>query len=466
MNRHYIIFPYLLFFFLGTSLTQAQDIKIAQIAVVEAGENGTAVDQNSSTGTIEPLLLADNPSLAANEGLFGIPGGGHVHPFLNISSEYTDNLFNVNDNKKSNFLTRITPGIWLAAPQSKEVPIKINPNNTSIGGLQMALNDTKGFNRINAYILGALEYKNYSEDSALNDHDARAEGLFQFNLRGGLDFRVVDRFTRNHDRFDQGNATAGNLRRYYSNIVLTDLDWDFSEKLRTKIEYSNFSLNYSESINDNLDRKDNSISWYGYYIYSPKTTLLLQYQYVTARYDTADYKDNNNNFIYGGIDWAATSKTFLRLKIGYQQKELTNDTLSDPFVTVEDPDGLVLELAMDYKFTPKTNLNFTLSHKIDESDSSSATLYKEVSRGVFQYHQNFSERFLGRMRISYENADYMSTPEADRDDDRYIIRPSIQYVFRDWLMAELAYEYDTRSSSIDTFDYKSNTIFFSLNSAL
>ena len=108
---------------------------------------------------------------------------------------------------------------------------------------------------------------------------------------------------------------------------------------------------------------------------------------------------------------------------------------------------------------------FTLSHKLDESDTTSA-LNKRVSKGIFQYRQKFTERLLGRLMLSYETDDYLEGLEVDRDDNRFIVRPAIQYVFRDWLMAELAYTYDTRNSTINTFDYKTNTIFFSLNSAL
>ncbi len=461
-TSHYSIVSSFLFFFFCANIIQSQELTIDKITVVETGKDETLMNHGSSTGTIKPLFYANAPSLTPNDDLFGIPGGGHVHPFFNISGEYTDNLFNIQNNEKNNFLTRISPGIWLAIPSSKEIPITIIPNNTSAGGLQRALKDTKEFDRINAYILGALDFNKYSESSALNDHDARVEGLFQINLRGGLSFRAVDRFTRDHDLFGRGSATADNLRKYYSNIALADLDWNFSEKFRTKIEYSNFSLDYSEDINNDLDRKDNSISWYGYYDYSTKTSLLLEYQYITTRYDNAEIKDNNNSFIYAGIDWTASDKTFLHVKAGYQQKKFTNDVLDD---ITEDTDGLALELTMDYRVTQKTNMGLTLSHKTDESDTSTA-LDKKVSRGAFIYRQRFTERLLGRLHISYENDDYMQVRETDRDDDRYIIRPSIQYAFRDWLMAELAYTYDTRNSTDNIYDYTANTIFFSLNSAL
>ena len=53
-----------------------------------------------------------------------------------------------------------------------------------------------------------------------------------------------------------------------------------------------------------------------------------------------------------------------------------------------------------------------------------------------------------------------------RDDDRLFIRPAVQYLFREWLIGEIAYEFDKRYSSYDVFDYQSNTILLSLKFAL
>jgi len=67
---------------------------------------------------------------------------------------------------------------------------------------------------------------------------------------------------------------------------------------------------------------------------------------------------------------------------------------------------------------------------------------------------------------TYENADYNQVIGDKRDDDRYIIRPALQYVSSDWLMAELAYSWEQRKSTDEIYEYDTNTVSFSLNSAL
>jgi hypothetical protein len=410
------------------------------------------------------ILPEDNT--AGDDNLFGTPGGGYVHPFISIEGAYTDNVFNVNKNERSNFLTEITPGIWFALPRRKNVPLHIAPNNTSVGGLRASLPEYESFDRVNAYLLGGLNFKMYPEDSDLNYDDAVLEGFFKYNLRGGLSFEVIDRFTRSHDRFDVGNATADYLRQYYSNLFIGNIDWLFSEKFRAKIEYSNFYLDYRDDINEFMDRDDNAIALYGFYNYSIKTTLFWQYKFVDVTYDSAESRDNEQYFIYGGINWVSTEKTSFSLKAGYQNREYKNSQRNDAVEASNnvDNDGFVLDLAFRYKITCKTGLTLGANHALEESDSFSA-IDKTVTAGTIRYDQEFTERLLGLIDFRYERANYGQLT-GERDDQRYFFRPALQYVFSDWLMAEIAYEYDTRNSTEDLFEYDTNTFSFSLNAAL
>ena len=77
-----------------------------------------------------------------------------------------------------------------------------------------------------------------------------------------------------------------------------------------------------------------------------------------------------------------------------------------------------------------------------------------------------AERLTALADFKYENADYDQIINVAREDDEYIVRPAVQYVFNDLLMAEIAYMYDTRDSSYDIFDFDSNTIYLHLNLAL
>jgi polysaccharide biosynthesis protein VpsM len=443
--------------------------KLIVVALNDSPASALPLDKASdmpmgqSGQTPEKSLLPEEDG-GRDSGLFGAPGSGYLHPFFSVGGEYTDNLFNINTDTTSNFLTRISPGIWLSVPKVKEVPIAIATNNTSAGGLQMALPDQKGFERYNAYLLGGLDYKMYSADSDLNDTDAKLEGLFKFNLRDGLSFQVLDSFNNSQDRFDIGNAvTSDPVRRYKSNLAQALIDWNFTEKLRSKVEYSNFYLNYSDELVDFLNRTDNALSWYGFYKYSPKTSFFLEYQFVDVGYDSSLYRDNTQDFYYAGIDWASSAKTSVRLKTGYQVKNYETDSLQG--TDISSNDGLALELALKYQITFKTEVSLALSHKIEESDSWDS-LDKEVSAGTLHYQQQFTDKLLGVCDLSIESADYDSPFQTGtRDDDRYVFRPALQYVFKEWLMAELAYQYDTRSSTEELYEYDSNTVSFSLNSA-
>ncbi len=410
-----------------------------------------------------PSLLPKASSSDTVHELFGTEGG-YFHPYLSIAEEYSDNLFNVNWDKKENWLTRISPGLWVSLPRRKEVPITIVPHNSSPGGLQLALHDYEGFNRYHFYLLGGLDIKLYSEDSNLNDTDGKVEGLFQFNLRSGLTLQAVDRYTHGQDRFDAGSSTANGLRRYNSNFMQGTFDWLVSEKFRTKIDYSNFLLDYTDSQDDFLDRNDNTVSAYAYYIYSPKTDLFVEYSFIDVSYDHSEgkSKDNKNNFVYAGVHWVTTEKTSLRFKAGYQKKKYDNDQSEG---INNNPDGFALEGELLYKFTVKTDIDLKVSRKIDETDSYVA-LNKKVLAASLVYNQKITDKWIASCHIGYEHADYDQLIDQSRDDKRFVISPALQYLFRDWLMGEVRYTYDTRNSSDDFFDYDTNRVMLSLNFAI
>lgn len=81
-------------------------------------------------------------------------------------------------------------------------------------------------------------------------------------------------------------------------------------------------------------------------------------------------------------------------------------------------------------------------------------------------HDTATEKITGKCRFTYENADYTQLAASNREDDTFEVRPSVEYLFKDWLMGELAYSYETRDSSDELFDYDTNTVLFSLNFAL
>ncbi|MCF8056752.1 MAG: outer membrane beta-barrel protein [Desulfocapsa sp.] len=411
-----------------------------------------------AAGQEESLLPEDTASEAYGS------EGGYIHPYISLSGEYTDNLFNVFEDEKSNFLTTISPGIWFALPRTKEVPITIISHNTSAGGLQHQLEEYSrdDFNRHNAYLLGALDFLFYSENSDLNETNGRVEGLYRYNMKNGLSLQILDLFERDTDRFDIGSVTRQTDRKYYSNLLGLMADWEISERLRAKVTYDNFYLDYDEDVDSFLNRGDDAFGFYGYLSYTEKSSFFINYDYVDVAYDDVTFsaKDNEQHFIYVGWDWASTEKTDLLVKLGYQKKNFDDNS-----VFTDNPDLFAFELQGEHDFTQKTKLITILSHKMEESDS-----YVASGKTVLAFWCNLSHEFSDRLSalidLRFENEDYDQIIPIERDDDRFFIGPAVQYIFNDWFMGELAYSYETRSSTQELFDYKTNTFYLRLNFAL
>ncbi|BDD87651.1 outer membrane beta-barrel protein [Desulfofustis limnaeus] len=441
----------------------AMDIhQLVVVGATAAGpEQAAAADVPMGQGASgEPSLLPEESELASDDELFGIRGG-YLHPYLSFGVEHTDNLYNLNEDEVSNTLFKVSPGIWFSLPRTKEIPIVIEPHNTSPGGLQLQVADYEGTDRYQAYALAGGDYLMYSEDSDLNDLYGKLEGLFRYNMRGGLSLQVLDRFTYGQDRFEYGGETRDFLMDYTSNIFMGTADYRMTEKLRAKVDYSNFMLDYEDAVSEFLDRADNVLDLYGYFIYSPKTSLFLQYRLTDVSYDTAVEKDNTQHYGYGGVTWHTTEKLSLLFKAGYQMREYDDTLVADRY----DWDGVVLSFQSLYRWTEKTQFSLDFYRRSEESDSAVA-LDKVVFGTSFSYQQDYTEKLSGLLNLMYEQAEYTQLVASSRDDDRFYVRPALRYLFRDWLMAELAYVLDTRESTDDLFDYTTNTFIFNINMSL
>jgi hypothetical protein len=435
----------------------AQAINIDKLVVVGGNTTPTVqaasgdVPMGQSAGDKVSLLPEDVSS--SDESLFG-GQGGYIHINGLVQGEYTDNLYNTDTRNQSSWITTLSPTLWFTVPRKKDIPVTIATNNSSAGGLSQAIKDYEGTDRFQTYALGGLDFLLYSENEDLNTINGIAEGMFRYNMPSGLSLMFVDRFTHDSDRFEVGSLQGTFEGKFDSNIVLVSADWNITEKLRAKLDYSNFFLDYDEKIDAFKNRSDNSFDLYGYYNYSLKTSLFVEGKFVDVAYDTATVNDNRQYFVYGGMKWDTTEKVSLMAKAGYQEKEFDN---SDQITSRRDDySGFALDVQAVYKVTEKTKLTLDMYRANEETDSIVAS-DKTVLGAKFGYNQKFTDKISGSLWAFYEDAEYDQLVPRERDDTTFLVRPAAQYLFKEWLMAELAYQYEQRDSNDDLFDFETNT---------
>lgn len=108
------------------------EVKLESISEASSIENKPAGMERLSLKEDKPM---DRERISGD--VFGRKGG-YVHPFLSIAEYYTDNVFNANVDKKSDFITVISPGIWLTIPHIYEKLLDIDTSSMAPGGISLS----------------------------------------------------------------------------------------------------------------------------------------------------------------------------------------------------------------------------------------------------------------------------------------------------------------------------------------
>lgn len=425
---------------------------------VSGGESSGSAGSYSDAGYSYDAASDDaSTSTDTDEGyVFGYRNG-RLHASLGAKGEWTDNLYNTNTDERSNFLTQISPSVWLTLPRRSKKPMQLVSDNTAVGGLQYSPPDTDAYTRMQAYLAGTLHYKAYSENSDLNHVEGDIEAMFQYKPMDKLTFQLMDKYTRSQDIFNIAESTSDNERVYDSNLFGAGASWYARDRFSLKGGFRNFLLEYDDEVNNFMNRTDNGFDLALYYEYSGKTNLFVQYQYLVADYDEDKMPDNDNTFLAAGINWNATVKTNLMAKAGYQTVDYDDAGQSSRRRFDDSDSSFYFEAQSIWHATVKSHVLVNTKYSIEQSDSEQA-----LNKSVLAFRVGFGHRFTDRLRSDvnfvYEDSEYDQFSGADRSDDRWYFRPQLQFAVNKWLFANAYFSYDSKDSSFDGLDYDTTTV--------
>jgi hypothetical protein len=420
-----------------------------------AAEKKAAVDATGS-GDEAAAVVQDDENDAANsdEGyVFGFRNG-YVHAALAAKEEWTDNLYNTEDDKQDNFLTKVSPSVWFTLPRRSKRPMQLVTDNTAIGGMQYSQPDVDSYSKLQAYLAGTIDFMAYSADSDLNHAEGDLDAMLQYKPIDPLTLQLLDKYNHSQDIFNLAEATSKNDRVYDSNLFGAGAAWYSEDRFSVKAGYRNFALEYDDAINDFMNRTDNGFDIAAYYEHSDKTNFFVQYQYIMAEYDKKKMADNDNNFLGVGVNWQSTVKTTLMAKAGYQQVDY--DDL--PNVKFDNSaSDFFFETQGIWQATFKSSLLLNAKYSIEQSDSEQA-FSKDVLAFRLAFDHRFTERLRGDINFVYENSDYNQFSGATRSDDRWYLKPELQFAVNKWLFLNAYCSYDTKDSNYDGLDYDTTTV--------
>lgn len=401
-------------------------------------------------------LLIPSSAFAKEGGISGeIFGGktGMVHPYLSLSQKYTSNVFKTSDNEEGDFITAVSPGLWMAVPGTKEKMVEIDTTNTAPGGLSLSRRKPKIFKRYQAYLLYSPEFQKYWDYSDEDVTNHSLEGAFQYNLRGGLSIDVVDLYLNGYE--PMGEGISNDQAKYWSNLFNMMLSYDVTKKVGFRVDFSLFSLAYNKDAYSVADRSDNFIAWYTFYKVTEKMSVFAEIEYMDINYDVYELYDSNEMRYFAGVKWNVTAKSRGEVKVGYGTKNF--DTSG-----VDSAGDFIMELRVDHSFTPKTAMGVTILRRSNETTIAN-TDYAIVNSFAVDYLQKFTKRISGNAEVlymyeTYEGAIDYGESVKERSDDRLRISLTGKYEFNERYFAEVGYSYTDRNSNVSSFDYSDNTV--------
>lgn len=388
---------------------------------------------------------------------------GYIHPFVSVGGYYTDNLFNTTDDEESDWVSVISPGLWLALPASRQPLVKINTTNSAPGGLEVSRFKTKHDRRFQGYALYRADIFELDDNDDQNHVNQQAEALLSYNMPGGLSVELLNIYKVDHDDYNTGDSGPEDLDKFHSNLLNAIVAYEVGPRLSLQADYSLYTLDYNSSENADSDRDDKVYSIYGFYRLTPKFTAFLQYEHVDTDYDDSDRSDSTEDNYYGGVRWRMTEKTQGHLKLGYGEKDYDHADESDN-------NEFLAEAQIDYRISPKTLMRFKAVRKTYATNLS-GTRDVLSHRFYVTYQQKFRPKWLARARLEYVRDEYdgeinLGSKVGELTDDYYGARFEIGFAMRQWLNLSVGYAYKNRDSDADSREYSSNSVFVYLTAAL
>lgn len=385
---------------------------------------------------------------------------GYFHPSLNLSEVYSDNLFNTKLNTQEEYITIITPALWLAFPGQLQPAEPLNTDTTAAGGLTLSRfgeDDARPFQAFLNYEAGIKRNKNFSSEDVTTH---RLRGLLRGTLTSGLSLELNDLYIQSHDAYATGTSIGQN--EFASNLIAVKAAIPLGERFKLRLAYSNFLVDYDTTANSFRDRTDNTTSGTLYYALSQKTKLFGQYSFLDVAYDDNVASDNSQQHTYLGLDYNISEKVQALVKLGYGSQDRSG--------TLDGRNDFIYELQADYQFTPKNNLNLLLLRKLKESDVASINGILGNSLTA-TFSQMLGQRLVasavaGWSRDAYDGLTTVGSKTAEREDDYLMLSLSLSYAMQKWFEISGGYNYVQRDSNFSNFNYASNGLFVNVTGKL
>ena len=383
-----------------------------------------------------------------------------IHPFITIRGIYSDNIYNDDDGKESDFITHISPGFWMSYPASRRKNVELRTSTMVPGGITKY--NVKSLRRTHyrAYFLYGHDREIFAGNSSESTGSHRAVASYQHRF-GKSTLSIADSLSMSHDK--RGESGNPELNEYSSNILSISFDYIKSRKFRYNLGYSLFTPDYSNGASEFRSRSDSSLTGAVFYRIMPKTSILAEYRYIDISYSGEERLSGAEHQLYVGVNWLMTAKSSGTAKIGYGLKQF--DSLSS-----DDHSDLYLSLDMNHKLSSRNRMSLSLSRRTTETNHRDSLFIISNELSLSLIHR-YSPKTTFSTNLDFTADNYLGdmpavTPKQEESNNTLGLSLFVDYRINRVFTAGAGYSYRNKKAEPSTFDYTSNEVFMHVSASL
>jgi|GEM_PF-438617 len=366
-----------------------------------------------------------------------------VTPYLEYDGIYRTNVFQTYNDKKSDYVNAINPGIRF------ELPIA-GQHSLSLGYL--------GNNFIYSRFYDLSHYdQNLNADAALN--------FSNVSLKFGSVFRAA---TEEPTATTGPPFVPGRERDYYRTTPYFEAAYKVSDLWRLEGNYQFDDLSFRREKDNIDDYQYNTLGATLFYKFWPKTSALVQYVAVIRNHPFDSQYNNTTYTPMAGLTWEPTAKLSGTVKFGYtfanyyQKLPGQNNSL----------DTWALSVQTLYKISRYTQLFLLAQRGIQEDVDYDSNPYTNSGVSLTLSHLWHYFNVTSYLTFSYYNADYFYTSvdpvtgaSLKRNDDYTSFGAGLSRPITKWLKVRLDYVYNNRGSNLSYASYNEHKVLLGLSTS-
>jgi hypothetical protein len=349
-----------------------------------------------------------------------------IYPFISVEETYNDNIYRKSgDDLKNDWITRSTAGLGLVFPL---IPVRKKDFLVSLDYKTILIN-----------------YLDYKDENRI-DHSASAQ--IDLNFTNNVFIRVADDYEKTAD--PATSELTEPEKRFRNNAALVIS----RKKKKFGFEFGYRNIRDGYETRNNLDKFENVLNANLYYEIFPKTAVSVEYRSGKINYDQ-NTTNSDSDYQEAGLALKGrlAPKTIGIIKGGYRITDYEEES-KDDFT------GFTVFGNITYNLKKRFVLNMYGERQPHESTFLTNSYYISNKGGLkidirFVYNLYFAAD--GFYQINNYPLDNVAGVDIEkRKDQLYGGGGSLRYELQDMIIMKLKYDYISRNSNFDFFDYKNN----------